>query len=360
MVRQPSTSQFSRLATTCAAVVIVLAGMRAASAIVAPTLLALVIAILLAPLVTRLRQRGLPTWLALLVLVLGTFVVGLAVIGIMYSSVLRLADLLPAYQEELLLRADAASDWLAARGIAFDGLRAEANSLARVFLGGTVAVIGGVLSGLSEALLVLMLVMFALVSAASVPGRLHRMHADDTLSRFAEFSIGVRSSLWGLALSNILAATAFGVWFLLWGIDFAVFWGILAFFLGFIPTIGLFLAAVPPLLLAVLQHGLGTAVVVAAGITVINMVFDQITKRIVGAQVNLSDLTVFLGFLLWTWVLGAIGALIAVPLTLIVKVILASDEQTRWLATLMEAKDGASAPDQQRSDEGPPTLESAA
>ena len=120
------------------------------------------------------------------------------------------------------------------------------------------------------------------------------------------------------------------------GIDYPVLWGLLAFLLNFIPNFGSILAAIPPVLLAVVQLGVPYAVVTAVVFLVVNVVIGNfIEPRIMGKGLNLSSLIVFLSLIFWGWVLGPVGMLLSVPLTMTVKIALESFEETRWVGVML-------------------------
>ncbi len=136
-----------------------------------------------------------------------------------------------------------------------------------------------------------------------------------------------------------MEASELPYFFLPGGIDFAVLWGLLFFLFGYIPYLGFYLAAIPPMLLGLFEYGLiGGAVGVLVGITIINaLVENVIFPSLAGKGLKLSPTLVFLSLFYWSFVLGAAGALIAVPLTIVVKIILESSEETRMIAKLMES-----------------------
>jgi AI-2 transport protein TqsA len=121
------------------------------------------------------------------------------------------------------------------------------------------------------------------------------------------------------------------------GVDFAPTWGLLAFLLNFIPNIGSIIAAVPAILLALIQLGLPSALLTLLGYLVVNITIGNFLEpRVMGRSLGLSTLVVFLSLLFWGWVLGPIGMVLSVPLTMTAKIALAVNEDTRWLAVLLE------------------------
>jgi predicted PurR-regulated permease PerM len=120
------------------------------------------------------------------------------------------------------------------------------------------------------------------------------------------------------------------------GVDYPLLWGLLAFLLNYIPNIGSIIAAIPPVLLAMIQLGPMQALIVAGGFVVVNIVMGSIVEpRFMGRGLGLSTLVVFLSLLFWGWVLGPVGMLLSVPLTITVKIALDSREESRWLAILL-------------------------
>jgi len=120
------------------------------------------------------------------------------------------------------------------------------------------------------------------------------------------------------------------------GVNYAVLWGLLAFFLNYVPNIGSIIAAIPAILLALIQLGFVKSIIVAGGFVVINLVVGNVIEpRFMGRGLGLSTLVVFLSLLFWGWVLGPVGMLLSVPLTMTAKIALDSREETRWLAILL-------------------------
>jgi len=161
-------------------------------------------------------------------------------------------------------------------------------------------------------------------------------HAEQHLSQFSRVSENVKRYL---ALKTVLSlATGSLVALLLtvMGVDYALLWGLLAFLLNYVPTIGSIIAAVPGVILAFLQLGWDGALIATIGYLVINIsISNLIEPKVLGQGVGLSALVVFLSLLFWGWVLGPIGMLLSVPLTMIFKIFLEGSEETRWIATLM-------------------------
>jgi predicted PurR-regulated permease PerM len=198
------------------------------------------------------------------------------------------------------------------------------------------------LEALSNGILIAILIVFMLVDATAVPTKL-KPYLDlenPLILRLKEYTVLVRRYI---GITTIVAAvTGFldTILFTWVGVEFAILWGILAFMFSFIPTIGFWIALIPPVTLAFIQYGFPTALLVFLGIVVINGFAENIVKpRYMGVGLNLSFFTVFFSVVLWSAILGSLGAILAIPLTLAFKVlILETDESIRWFVDLISDK----------------------
>jgi predicted PurR-regulated permease PerM len=179
-----------------------------------------------------------------------------------------------------------------------------------------------------------------LLEALGFPAKVrHALPPDNPLkARMTHYGRDVRRYIWITTWVGMLAALVEVFLLLALNVDFALLWGILSWLMSYIPSIGYILALIPPLVLALLQHGWQTALIVLVGYFVINFVTDQFVKpRFYGEGLNISILWVFLSLVFWGWLLGPVGALLGIPLTMMVKrVLLEGSEDTQWLAGMME------------------------
>jgi AI-2 transport protein TqsA len=187
--------------------------------------------------------------------------------------------------------------------------------------------------------LVFLIVLFILIEASGFPSKLQDAfpNPEKTLGHFKAMTASVNQYMGVKAIFSL--ATGILVWLLLTliGVDFAPTWGLLAFLLNFIPNIGSIIAAVPAILLALIQLGWPCALLTMLGYLVVNIIIGNFLEpRVMGRSLGLSTLVVFLSLLFWGWVLGPIGMVLSVPLTMIVKIALAANEDTRWVAVLLE------------------------
>lgn len=327
----------SQVLITLAALVIVAAGLNAGKVILVPFLLAGFIAILSASPMFWLQRRGLPTWLSLIIVILAVFLAGLLIAGLVGSSVGAFSENLPLYESRLRQHADTLVAWLDGKNLHISG-----PALAEVFDPGAamklVATLFNALTNvLANGFLVLMTVIFMLLEASGMPDKLRAILGPSTsLSGFDQF---VRNVQHYMAIKTIISLITGGLATLLLiiiGVDFPLLWGLLAFLLNYVPNIGSIIAAGPAVLLAIVQLGPLQALLVAVGYLVINLsIGGAVEPRFMGKGLGLSPLVVFLSLLFWGWLLGPVGMLLSVPLTMTAKIALDTHEDTRWVAVLL-------------------------
>ncbi len=329
-----------------AAFVIVVAGMQAAKPIIIPFLLSIFIAIISAPPLFWLENRGLPKSLAMVVVITCVITVVLGLGALVGSSLKNFSADLPFYQERLTEQMTHLREWAESFGFeislealttAFDP--AVAMKLAAQTLNG----LGG---ALGNAFLILLTVVFILFETSSFPRKLRIALGDkkDSLVPFQKFTSTVKSYLAIKSMASLLTAVLITIWLVIIGVDYPLLWGLLAFMLNFVPNIGSIIAAVPVVLLALVQLGTGAAISVAIGFLVVNTVVGNVLEpRFMGRGLGLSPLVVFLSLVFWGWILGPVGMFLSVPLTMTVKIALDSRDETHWLAVLLGTADSEEA-----------------
>ncbi len=330
----------SRGLINAAAFVIIVAGMKAAGVLIVPFLLAVFLTVTCLPLLMWLEKRGVPDVLSLLLivaLVTGLWIVGFVSLGTALAGFTRG---LPQYQVQLQTIAGGAYSWLNSHGVdidrsMLDGIFDPGKALR--FAAATLNSLGGMLK---DTFLIVLMFIFLILEAAGVPDKLRAIqnNREGSLDTYDAVIKGINRYL-GLKLATSLTTGVLIFIFLqIQGIDYPVLWGILAFILNFVPTVGSLIAAVPPVLLALVQFGPGSAMVTAAGFLTVNIIIGSIAEpRIMGRSVGLSPLVVFLSLIFWGWVLGPVGMLLSVPLTMTLKIALAENASTQWIAILLES-----------------------
>ncbi|HEY9878920.1 MAG TPA: AI-2E family transporter [Leptolyngbyaceae cyanobacterium] len=326
-----------------ASLIIIIAGLRAASGLLGPILMALFIVLAVSPLVDWLRRKRVPAWLAHTLVVVGVVLLGLSLIVFLALSVTQFSAALPDYRTQLEAQVRGLAAWLDSRGVqAEDVLRLNLVSPGRIF-SLVISFISGLLGTLSNAGLTLFIFIYMLLGASSFGRKLNRGlgQRNPVLTRLESFSRSISVYILIKTWLGLLTAIGQTLLLLLLGIDFALLWGVLSFLFNYIPSIGYIIALVPPVLMALLQFGVVKALIVFLGYAIINNLFDVVIgPKYLGKGLDLSTLVTFLAVILWAWILGPIGAFLALPLTVMLKkVFLETYEDSRILATLMGSDD---------------------
>ena len=203
------------------------------------------------------------------------------------------------------------------------------------FVGQGVNAVIGVLGGV---IIVLILMSFMLLEASELGSKVELAFGsrDRPLGPFSDATVQVQRYLLIKSVASLVTGLLVGVGCAAVGLDFPVTWGLVAFLLNYIPTIGSIIAALPPIALALVQLGVGPAIVVLVLYVAVNMTIGNfIEPRVLGRSLGLSPLIVLLSLLFWGWLWGPVGALFCVPMTVIGKLLLESNEDTRWIAVLL-------------------------
>ena len=333
-------SPTARAMIVLACLVVVLAGIKAASAIMVPFFLSVFIAIACSPVINWATAHKIPRWASIFLVILIILVFGFLLAGLVGQSLTDFKENLPEYRAKLDNEFAWVVDKLATYNIHINReLITEhfdpgtAMSVATNFISG----MGGVLSNL---FLILLTVIFMLFEADSMPSRLHTALADPEMKmkHVDRFIQSVNSYLAIKTVVSLATGLIIGLWLYVMGVDHFLLWGVLAFLLNYIPNIGSIIAAVPAVLIAFVQFGAGSAGLAALGFVAVNMVMgNMVEPRLMGRGMGLSTLVVFLSLVFWGWLLGSVGMLLSVPLTMVVKIALESREESKWLALLLSS-----------------------
>ena len=329
-----------------AAFVVVVAGIMSAKSIIIPFLLAAFLAIICAPPLYWLRTKGVPSYISILLLVLVVVILETMLAGLVTRSMAEFSRSLPQYQTRLTAILKNLIDWAEGHGIEvteqiimeqFDPgklMKLAANML------------NNLLSVLTNTFMIMLTFAFILLEATGFPDKLRAMtgSSDTSLKEYGKIIKGVNRYL-GLKVVTSLATGVFvSIGLMVIGVDFALMWGVVAFSLNFVPTIGSIIAAVPPMLLALVQLGPAESLATAALYLGVNIIIGNILEpRIMGSGVGLSALVIFVSMIFWGWVLGPVGMLLSVPLTMTLKIALATNPETRHIALLLGSNSEAAA-----------------
>jgi AI-2 transport protein TqsA len=323
-----------------AAATIAIAGMRAVAWLVAPVLLALVVVVALAPVQSWLRRLGVPRWLATTVLLILVWTVLLAFVGLLVLSAAQFAALLPDYadQAENLIN-DVVAE-LNSAGLVSGQLSDLVRQIDyRQVMGLATGLLSQLLGAASTLVLLLSALVFMSIESSGFARRMalvgeERPHLPVALTLFSQ---GTRSYLLVSTVFGAIVAVGDTIALALLGVPAAALWGLLAFITNYVPNIGFVLGVIPPALLGLLAGGWSEFIAIIVVYSLLNFVVQTLIQpRFVGDSVGLSTTVTFIALLFWGWVLGALGALLAIPLTLLVKALLVDvDPRGHWLDVLL-------------------------
>jgi predicted PurR-regulated permease PerM len=326
-----------------AALAIVLAALKLAKAIILPLLVAIFIAAATAPIVSWLKRRRIPPYLAVtltIVAVLGGLT-GFAILVMMAAT--DLAESLPLYERALRELKLQVATWLnghhmvrsAATVIRFDVGAFGENVVKGVVFQAPVT--------LSAAGTVFFIVIFILLEAATFRNKVY-LALDWNSDRFEDvrYTMGeVQKYLLVKTAVSVLTGLLCGLWAYAMGLRDAVLWGMVSFALNFIPVFGSVVATLATTGMAVLQGGLGVGLAVFGGFIVVNNAIGNLLEpKLLGRALGLSPLVIVVSIVVWGWLLGPIGALLSVPLMMVFKIIAANTADLRGVAVLLGSGEG--------------------
>ncbi|MEO0796353.1 MAG: AI-2E family transporter [Verrucomicrobiota bacterium] len=321
-----------------AATVVVIAGLRAAADIVVPFLLAVFLVILINPVYFWLQRMGAPSWAALIVLILGLFGIGLSAASFFTNAVNEFASNLPKYQFELTQQINNSVDWLKDKGVDIEEDAVRQMLDTRSLFRQTASLLGSVSLLLSNAFVIILVAIFILMEAARLPDKIRHLPGM-TENRWNDMVLiveNVRSYMGMKTVMSTLTGILVMILLYFFKVDYPILLGVLAFLLNYVPSIGSIIAAFPGILLALVLHGVGDAIFVTLGYVCINVgVSNFLEPRYMGKGLGLSPMIIIVTLFLWGWMLGPVGMLLSVPLTMAIKVALEAGEKTRGIAYLL-------------------------
>jgi AI-2 transport protein TqsA len=315
-------------------------GIAAAASIIAPVFLALILTICVHPLRVALERRGIPRGIAT-----GSVItaVTLLLLGFGYAVLVafgQFAALLPEFADEISDWGADVAAWLASIGIGSDGAESLLANFDPSSLIGFVGGLVGGLTGLTAALVIIftMLLLMAM-DAGYLPTLLRqtRPHRPLLVSALSNYGRNVRRYMVVTTMLGLVQGVINWVALILLGVPGAFIWGLLAFLCSFIPNVGYFIAIIPPIIFGGLVGGWPTVIAVIVVYGIVNAIVQSIIQpRVVGNAVALSQTITFFSVLLWAVVLGPIGAILAIPLTLLLRLVLVdSNPAMAWIRPLL-------------------------
>lgn len=321
-----------------ASFVIIVAGMRAAASLLVPFLLAIFLAVICTSPLFWLRRVGVPTPIAVLLVAVGILGLGFLVSAFIGNALKNFTMSLPDYQKIFQVKILGISAWLNTHGIdtsQFAGMDfIETGSVMRFITG----FLGGLSGLLTNMFVILLTVIFILFEAAGMPSKIRSALGDtgESLPGFSRFTESVMRYLAVKTWCSLLTGALIVALLKIIGVKQPYLWGFIGFLLNYVPNIGSTIAAVPGIAMAMIQFDLAHALYAGLGYAAINMGISYVIEpKWMGSRLGLSTLVVFISLVFWAWVLGPVGMLLSVPLTMTVKIALESSPDTRWIGVLL-------------------------
>lgn len=330
-------SRSTRVLVCTACICICIFALHAARDQVVPFLLSIFVAVICASPIGWIKQRGAPLWLAIII-VLAAFVLGAGtVVALAGHSLTDFLATFDEYQMELTERHHGVlKKFNAVTGTEIDEefLSPETGMRFVTFT------LSSLSSMLSSGFVIVLIVIFMLLEATDMPAKFARLPGDrqQTLASLEQITHDIRRYMAMKSLVSLMTGLLIGGYVAVLGVKYPLLWGVLAFLFNFVPNIGSIIAGVPPVLMAYVQFDAATALYVAIGVLAVNLVIGNfIEPRMMGQGLGLSTLVVFLSLIFWGAVLGPVGMLLSVPLTMTVKIVLQNSPETQWISILLDS-----------------------
>ena len=326
-----------------ATLTITLAGVRSVSGIIGPAFLALLLVVTVQPIRGWLESKGVPLWIASIVTVLVTYLILVALTLALVVAVGRLAVIVPHYSDRINDLVDDVGTWLQGRGVGQDQVNSVVKSLdVGKIVSAATSILSAALNVLTNLLFIALLLIFMTFDTPGTTRGLRAAKAarPDLVDAIMNFAQGARSYMVVSAVFGLIVAVIDTVALEIIGVPGAFVWGVLSFVTNFIPNLGFIIGLVPPALLGLLDGGLTEMIVVIIVYVVANFIVQSVIQpRFVGDAVGLSTTLTFLSLAFWAWAIGPLGAILAVPLSLLVRSLLVeADPDARWLLPLISGR----------------------
>ncbi len=339
METQTVLSRELRIMMIAACFVIIIAGMRAAAEILVPFLLSILIAIIFSAPLLWMQKRKVPKLIAVSVIMVFLFAAGYWIVVVLGGYIADFTETISEYEDQFLEYSAFIVDFLQRYNIEVSQDMIEEHLDPSMAM----QVVGQFLTGLTAALtnffLILVIVIFILLEVSGMPNKIKAAfeHPGKSLQGMERVTDSVKRYLAIKTVVAVITGVSITIWLMIQGVEFAPLWGFLAFLLNFVPKIGSLVAAIPAILMALVQLGLWHAVMVGVGFGVVNMVIGNLLEpRLMGGGLGMSPLVVILALIFWGWVFGPVGLILSVPLTMIFKITMESNDDTRWLGIMLD------------------------
>ena len=327
-----------------AAGVVVIAGLRVGAPIINPILMAIFFSIIIYHPIDWLKGKGVNGILSIIIVIFGLLAILFLMGGAVTRSVIQLSQNLPFYKKQLHDITTSSVTLLNGYGLDISPDTVVDNFDAGSVFGYASKFITGIGGVLGQIILLILVAAFILGETNSYPIKLKVVLSDpeSSLGNITVISKNIRYYLGIKTLTGLFAGICVTIILLIMGIKYAIVWGILVLLMRYIPNIGSVIAAIPIMLFVLIQEGLNGVLYVGIGYAFINFLVGQVIEpKFFGKGMNLSTLAVFLSLVFWGWTLGDVGLLLAVPITMALKISMETRENSKWMAVMLGSEKSA-------------------
>lgn len=327
-----------------ASIIVIIAGLKVAAPILVQLLMALFIAVICMPSIRWMEDHKAPRSLAIIVVLAVILAFVYAVFALVGDSINAFNANKDFYIEQLDTRVKSILEWLAAQGIPVETVNIGSAFEKADIMSLVTLVLGGVGNIFSDFFIIFLSVIFILAETTSFPAKFANAFSDaqDKMVHVNHILSKIRHYLAIKAATSLLTGVLASVALVIIGVDYPFLWGMLAFLLNFIPTLGSLIAAVPPVILSLIQLGpIGVMWTAISYFAINNVVGNYLEPKLMGKMLGLSAFVVFLSLIFWGYIFGSVGMFLSVPLTMMIKIALDTSERTRWLGILLGPEEEA-------------------
>lgn len=332
----------STLVILLASIIIIIAGVMASKTILLPIILALFISIICAQPILWLEKKKIPYMLGVIIVIVGVGLLLVMLGGIIGNSLASFTRDAPKYEENLRQIAAGTIDYFNNLGASINNEQLLSMIDPGKILNFTAGAVGEIGKIMSDSFMIMLITIFMLLEIKSFILKaelIEKLHGN-SLNYLDKIGSSIRNYLSIKTVVSFATGILIWLWLLITGVDYAVLWGVIAFLLNYIPSIGSIIAAVPTMLLALVQLGVGGMLWTGLGYLIVNLVMGNVVEpKVMGKGLGLSTLVVFLSLIIWGFILGTVGMFLSVPLTMTIKIMLEQNKSTRWIAILLGTGD---------------------
>lgn len=329
---------------TLAGFVIIMAGVIYAQKVINPFLMALFISIIFAHPIVWLKKKNVPHGVALVIMILVLIIFYFGFFELIGSSLSLFLEDAPKYEQHFKEISATAHQRLSAKGVSLSFLHGSHAAHPASIMQNTSQIFAKLREFINGEITFIFLVVFLLaeIEAVFFKTKLIEMNSPFSLEILETISKNIRRYLSIKTLTSLATGILVGVSLAIIGVDYPVLWGLIAFFLNYIPTIGSIIAAIPAIFISIVQLGFPATYWTLAVYLIVNILIGSVMEpRIMGKGLGLSVTIVFLSLIFWGLILGPVGMFLSVPITMLIKIILGNFPKTKWIAAMLGTKEDA-------------------